>query len=142
MKLEEYVHDDLLREAASRLDRSLNKVSNPKTSAIAVGEKGKYYGNNIFLSNCTMSCAEQNAVASAVSAGDTRIQSVYLVASRDDKPSEVLTPCGNCRQILYDFSRLGEDIQVVCSNMKETLTTSAIELLPLGFNSNSLTRKR
>lgn len=134
-------HQSLLQEAAERLPHSLNKVSNPQTSAIAVTDKGRHYGNNIFLSNCTLFCAEAVALTASVVAGDSNIQSVYLAVGRADKKPNIISPCGNCRQILHDFSHLnGNNIEIfsTTSDLEEVMVTSSDELLPEGFKSASL----
>ena len=108
---------ELLKEAAARLSRSMNKVTNPSTSVVVKGEKGYYFGNNIFLSNCTLACAEASALASAVSAADVRISQLFLVISRTNAVPKIVSPCGNCRQWLHDFSRLNDNksIEVYCA---------------------------
>lgn len=131
----------LLQEAVARLPRSLNKVSNPQTSAIAVTKNGRHYGNNIFLSNCTLFCAEAIATASSVAAHDTIITKLYLAVGRADKKPNIISPCGNCRQILHDFSHLnGNTIEVfsTTSDLEEVMVTDSDELLPEGFKSASL----
>jgi cytidine deaminase len=133
---------EILQEAVDRLPRALNKVSNPRTSVVAVTKNGRHYGNNIFLSNCTLSCGEANALGAAVAAGDSTIEKIYLTNSRlDDKEPKPLSPCGNCRQMLHDFSRVsGTSIAVYSSTNKleEVIITSSDELLPEGFMSASL----
>jgi cytidine deaminase len=131
----------LLQDAVSRLPHSLNKVSNPQTSAIALTENGHYYGNNIFLSNCTLFCAEAAAFMASVTANDRKVTKLYLAVGREDKAPEIISPCGNCRQILHDFSSLnGSIIEVfsTTSELKEVMVTNSVELLPEGFKSASL----
>jgi cytidine deaminase len=132
----------LLREAAERLSRSLNKVSNPQISAIALTKKGRYFGNNIFLSNCTLLCAEASAMAATVAAVDSDVIKLYLAIGRSDlEAPPLILPCGNCRQMLHDFSRLGNNIIEVFSStasLKEVIVTDSAELLPEGFKSISL----
>lgn len=131
----------LLQEAVDRLSYSLNKVSNPQTSAIAVTKNNRHYGNNIFLSNCTLFCAEAVALASSVAANDTIITKLYLAVGRADKKPNIISPCGNCRQILHDFSHLnGNTIEVfsTTSDLEEVMVTDSDELLPEGFKSASL----
>lgn len=133
----------LLRDATSTLDRSLNKVTHPSTCAIAVGEKGRYRGNNVFLSNDTLSCAEAGAMAAAVAAGDRNVTKIYLAIGRPNGKPEPVSPCGNCRQWLHDFARLnGNVIQVfsTTSNLDDVLVTDSDELLPGGFKSAGLGR--
>jgi len=131
-----------LKEAVERLPRALNKVSNPMTSAIAATKKGKHYGNNIFLSNCALFCAETTALAAAVAAGDKEVVKIYLASGRGDtKVPKLITPCGNCRQVIHDFSQVTQTpIQVLAATnqLDEVAVTDSEELLPSGFMSASL----
>ncbi len=134
---------NFLKTAVERLPRALNKVSNPKTSVVAVTASGNtYFGNNIFLSNCTLSCGEMNALAACVAGGDTDVTALYFAMGRgDDKTPPLVTPCGNCRQQLHDFARLsGHEIQVfsTTNRLEDVIVTDSAELLPEGFKSASL----
>jgi cytidine deaminase len=133
---------DLLREAVSRLTHSLNKVSNPRTSAIAVTQNARYYGNNIFLSNCTLFCAEASALMASVTANDREVTKLYLAVGRlDTNTPKIVSPCGNCRQILHDFAHLNAntiDVFSTTNQLLEVMTTTSDELLPSGFKSASL----
>jgi len=133
----------LLEEAVKRLQYSLNKVTNPSTSAIALAEKGHYFGNNIFLSNNTLVCAEASALASAAAANDRRVTKLYLVIGRTNSEPKIVSPCGNCRQWLHDFARLnGQAIKVISATSKldKVIVTDSNELLPEGFKSAGLGR--
>lgn len=133
----------VLRDAVQHLGYSLNKVTNPSTCAVAVGEKSRYFGNNIFLSNDTLICAEASALAAASAANDRRVIKLYLVIGRTDSEPNIVSPCGNCRQWLHDFARLNsQTIEVVSATSKldEVMITNSKELLPGGFNSAGLGR--
>ncbi|HJQ07937.1 MAG TPA: hypothetical protein VJ836_00475 [Candidatus Saccharimonadales bacterium] len=133
----------LLRAAAQGLSHSLNKITNPSTSAVAAGRSGQYVGNNIFLSNDTIVCAEASALANAVAAGDRMITKLYLVIGRTDSKPKIVSPCGNCRQWLHDFARLnGQVITVLSATSKldNVMLTDSDELLPEGFKSAGLGR--
>lgn len=128
---------ELLLTVFRRTSRSLNKVSNPRVSACMVTEGGnKYFGNNIFLSNCTMSCAEANAFAAAVSNDDIFVKEVYLANSRNAGPADAaLTPCGNCRQMLSDLQIL-TGIPVVVYSTNDGISVhkySVDQLIPSPF---------
>jgi cytidine deaminase len=133
----------LLQEAVKRLGNSLNKITNPSTSAVARAEHDYYFGNNIFLSNDTLVCAEASALANAATAGDRKINKLYLVITRTDSEPKIVSPCGNCRQWLHDFARLNnQTIEVVCATSKldNVMLTNSEELLPEGFKSAGLGR--
>ena len=134
---------EILHKAAQNLNRSLNKVTNPSTCAVVVTESSHYSGNNIFLSNDTLTCAEASALANAVAAGDRKVSKLYLVIGRTDSEPKLVSPCGNCRQWLHDFARLsGQTIKVVTATSKldEAMLTDSDELLPEGFKSAGLGR--
>lgn len=135
-------HQALLKEATGRTSRALNKKSNPQTSVIVVTDNGRHYGNNIFLSNCTLLCAEAAALAAAVAANDSKVTSLYLSVSRSDTSTpDLISPCGNCRQMLHDFARLNNatiDVYATTSALTEVVVTNSDELLPEGFKSASL----
>ena len=135
---------NLLEEAVGRLSHSLNKVTNPSTSVVAKGNNGYYFGNNIFLSNNTLICAEASALANAAAAGDHKISKLFLVISRTNATPKIVSPCGNCRQWLHDFSRLNDDraIEVFCATneLDQVIVTGSEELLPSGFKSAGLGR--
>lgn len=135
-------HQSLLKEATERTSRALNKKSNPRTSVIATTQNGKHYGNNIFLSNCTLLCAEASALGAAVAANDIKITALYLSVSRTDTEApSLISPCGNCRQMLHDFARLNNasiPVFSTTSSLTEVMITNSDELLPEGFKSASL----
>lgn len=133
----------LLRKAAKHLPYSLNKITNPSTSAIVLTEDGHYFGNNIFLSNDTLICAEANALASAVAANDRKVLKLYLAIGRTDSEPKIVSPCGNCRQWLHDFARLNNqiiEVLSVTSKLDSVMMTDSDELLPEGFKSAGLGR--
>lgn len=69
-------------------------------------------------------CAEQAAVAAAVSAGETEFLAVAVVV--DSKQPAM--PCGACRQVLAEFNPSIEIISATVDGRTETV--SLTELLP------------
>jgi cytidine deaminase len=78
-------------------------------------------------------CAEQSAVQAMIAAGgNRRIRRVH-VYTEASPPS---TPCGACRQVLFEF---GPDAEVVCFNHKrETRVYTVRQLLPGAFGPEDL----
>jgi cytidine deaminase len=131
----------LFREAVQRLGNSLNKVTNPSTCAVAVTAHGRYFGNNIFLSNDTLACAEATALANATANNDRHVTKLYLVITRTDAEPVIVSPCGNCRQWLHDFARLNNQSIAVLSathKLDRVMLTNSSEPLPEGFKSAGL----
>ena len=76
-------------------------------------------------------CAERVAVFKAVSEGLRRFDAVAVVADTD-----VPSPCGPCRQILWEFC--GDIVVYMVGSKGRTTTARLSELLPLPFDSRSL----
>lgn len=80
-------------------------------------------------------CAERTAIVKAVSEGEKDIKAICCVADTED----FCTPCGICRQFIYEF---GPDIEVIMANKKgEYRSASISELLPEAFGPESLKKK-
>jgi len=76
-------------------------------------------------------CAERNAVAAMVLAGERTIDAIAVVTGAE----EPTPPCGGCRQALWEF---GRDALVVCGTTGGGRTTSTMrELLPSAFGPES-----
>jgi len=79
-------------------------------------------------------CAERNAVAMAIAAGETSLRAVAVVTDATSTPTP---PCGGCRQVLREF---GEGIAVIAENAdgSERKYWSIAELLPDAFGPDDL----
>lgn len=126
----------VLTDLTERTSRSVNMVSNPLVAAAVITRSERvYWGNNIYLSHASMSCAEANAYASAVAAGDTDVVTVMITSSRRDgaKPS-ILWPCGTCRQLFSDVAALtGNLIAVYSADPDKVLGRALTTLIPEPF---------
>ncbi len=77
-------------------------------------------------------CAERNAVAAAVAAGERRVDCVAVVTD----VAQVTPPCGGCRQVLWEF---GEEMLVVSETVSGARKMWALEdLIPDAFGRSSL----
>jgi cytidine deaminase len=76
-------------------------------------------------------CAERNAVAAAIAAGERRIDCVTVVTDAD-RPTP---PCGGCRQVLWEF---GPESLVVSETTSGERAAWALEdLIPEAFGPDS-----
>lgn len=81
-------------------------------------------------------CAEANAIAAMVAAGERRISEILIVGEGD----ALLTPCGACRQRIFEFASAGAQIHVAgLEGVRATF--SAAEMLPHAFGP-SITDRR
>lgn len=73
-------------------------------------------------------CAERCAVAKAVSEGERNFIAIAVVGPED----ATTTPCGVCRQVLYEFC--DENLIVLCGGTDSYYTETTLgALLPNGF---------
>jgi len=77
-------------------------------------------------------CAERVAMLKAISEGHREFSRIAVVADAENPTS----PCGPCRQILWEFAG---DIEVIMANLTcETARTTLGALLPLPFDRRQL----
>jgi cytidine deaminase, homotetrameric len=77
-------------------------------------------------------CAERTAIGTVVSQGAGKVVAVAVSAPK----AKPCSPCGACRQVLYEFN---PEMQVILdAGDAEPLVLPLTELLPYGFNSLSL----
>ncbi len=75
------------------------------------------------------SCAEFIAVGNAVSSGEHDIDTIVSV--HPDGPAGLFSPCGNCRQMLMEYS---PDCKVILADDEGNIIKTDIrELLPLAW---------
>jgi cytidine deaminase len=126
--------EDLVRAALDARSRAVAPYSNFRVGAALLTRDGKIYtGCNVENASYGLSvCAERVALWKALSEGE-RSFSRIAVASDGVRPA---TPCGACRQLLWEFTG---DIEVVLVNLQgRTETHRLAALLPDAFDRSSL----
>jgi cytidine deaminase len=92
----------LLRAAARARKQAWAPYSSFPVGAAVLAGGRTFVGCNVENSAYPLSvCAERNAIAAAVVAGNKSIDAIAVVGGTD-KPS---APCGGCRQVLAEFGR-------------------------------------
>ena len=75
------------------------------------------------------SCAEYITIGTAISAGERDFDTI--VAVHEKAPNQVFSPCGNCRQMLYEYC---PDIMVIVNDENGNLIkVKAKDLLPFAW---------
>lgn len=123
------VPQDLLAAAKQVWQNAYAPYSEFQVGAALRSSSGKIYqGANIENASYGLArCGEQSAIQAMASAGERAFQEI-VVYTEDDPPA---TPCGACRQILFEF---GKDAKVYLVNhLGKVRTYSVQELLPDGF---------
>jgi cytidine deaminase len=125
---------DMLQELVERATLA-RELSYSPYSRFAVGAALRTADGEIFtganVENVSFGltvCAERVAVFSAIAAGKTKFTGLAVVT---DVP-EPVTPCGACRQVLYEFA---PDLWVVAANLQGQQRMFRLpELLPAVFD--------
>jgi cytidine deaminase len=123
------VPEALLRAAKKVWKNAYAPYSNFQVGAALLTPRGKIYqGANIENASYGLArCAEQSAIQAMASAGERSFQDL-VVYTEDDPPA---TPCGACRQILFEF---GKDATVYLVNhLGHVKVYKVTDLLPDGF---------
>lgn len=114
--------------------RAYTPYSNYKVGAALVSADGDqvFTGCNVENASYPASiCAERTALVKAVSEGVQDFQGIVVATLNGG------SPCGVCRQMLYEFS---PEMQVICVNFDGDITidTTLEKLLLYGFGPESL----
>ena len=120
-------------------------------SGFAVGAAVRTKSGNVYtganLENASLGltmCAEVGAITGANSAGDYDIEAIAVVGHRFQAPAThelVCTPCGRCRQLIFEASQVSQtDILVLSCNgdLSDISTATISELLPMAFGPANL----
>jgi cytidine deaminase len=142
--------EDPDRELVERAQEASARAYAPY-SLFAVGaalrtKSGRIYtGANLENASSGLSiCAEASALAAANAAGDLDIEVIAVVGFAFKDPvsaSQVVTPCGSCRQLIAEAAQLAKtDVRVLCCNgdLSNIAVSTISELLPDAFGPENL----
>ncbi len=124
----------LVKHAAAAMEGALANSSKFKVGvALLTKDEKIYQGCNIetLTSNLGI-CAERVALFKALSEGEREFKAMAVVASS----GQVCTPCGVCRQLLWEFAPELEVIMV--DRHGRTVVRQIRDLLPLPFDRSTL----
>ena len=124
----------LLRMAHDAMKNAYVPYSNFPVGAALLCEDGSVYtGCNVEgASYGNAICAERTALCKAVSEGKRRFDTLAVTANTED----FCTPCGICRQMLYEFA---PELRVIAARRDgEYRSVPLSQLLPLGFGPEQL----
>ena len=130
----------LIRAAFAARRFAYTPYSHFKVGAALLARNGQVFtGCNIeSASYSPTNCAERTALFKAVSEGVTAFSAIAIVGSREGEVNRIVTsPCGVCRQALFEFG--GPELTVIMARSEEDyLETTLGELLPYGFGPKNL----
>jgi cytidine deaminase len=116
----------LIQAAEAVIEQNFDdqKYNHTVGAAIRAGSGKIYVGINV--DGIHGSCAEYIAIGAALSAGERVFSNVVAVYGKDS-PHNVLPPCGNCRQMLFDYT---PDCLVILKIEDEYRKIKISDLLP------------
>ena len=125
---------ELVQVAKEAMQYAYAPYSNFKVGAALLAKDGQVFkGCNIEnAAYGPTNCAERTAMFKAISEGVREFEKIAVVASSGDYAS----PCGICRQVLFEFMPDGKVI--LDSDEKGMVTFTVRELLPSGFSAGDI----
>lgn len=125
----------MLETAKKVMKNSYSPYSKYQVGAALIADDGQLFeGTNMENSSFSMGiCAESSAIVSMISTGARKIKALLVIGSGH----ELCTPCGACRQRIFEFSTPETLIHLAdTSGVKKTLKIT--ELLPYAFGTHHL----
>lgn len=128
--------DNLITVAQNAKGQALAPYSKFQVGAALETAAGKIYtGCNIESSSYGLTCcAERVAIFKALSEGERDFVRIAVAADTE----EFCTPCGACRQVLWDYAK---NLKILCVNRHGAVHTIQLrDLLPEAFDDHLLNR--
>jgi cytidine deaminase len=126
--------EELIARAVEARDNACADYYHFKVGAALVAASGKVYaGCNVENSTYGLTvCAERVALWKALSEGERKFTQIAVVTSSDTPAS----PCGACRQVLWEYCG---DIEIILANLQGfRQTLRLVEIFPRPFDRSSL----
>jgi cytidine deaminase len=129
-KLSQEQRQRLLQSAREAMQRAYAPYSHFKVGAALLTSEGRIFsGCNVENASYGLtSCAERTAIFSAIAKTGPGLSIQAMVVLNDQEAP--CSPCGACRQVIYEF---GPDAIVVFPTASGLKELSIAELLPEGF---------
>ena len=120
---------ELIERASETIKKNYDRVKYKHTVAVAIRcRNGNIYtGVNVYSNHGA--CAEMIAIGSAITNGEREFE--CLVAVRGETGEEILPPCGNCRQVIFDYM---PDCKVIINTNNKLKKLAVRELLPFAYS--------
>ena len=120
---------DLIKTALKTLEKNFDDGIYNHTVGCAIRCKnGKIY-TGVNCDGIHGSCAEYITIGIAISAGEREFDTI--VAVHEKAPNCVFSPCGNCRQMMFEYC---PDIMVILNDENGNLIkVKARDLLPFAW---------
>ena len=131
---------ELISTAVSMQERAYVPYSHfPVGAALLCSDGAVFTGCNVEnAAYGSTLCAERTALVKAVSEGVREFSRIAIVGAAEGKVNTLVTsPCGVCRQFLYEFG--GDELEVILAKSEEDYLEMTLgQLLPIGFGPANL----
>lgn len=125
--------NDVPNQLKKLCKKSVSGRSGFPVSALLETQDGYIPGVNIEFEQWNLGlCAERVAVARALALGYNEFKGIHIYAPK----SEFISPCGACRQVLYEF--MPDELVELHHDDESKSRHFVSHLLPNGFTTNSL----
>jgi len=120
--------EELIEAATEVLRKNYTDGRHTVGAAVRCGSRQIYTGVNI--ESCGYGpCAEPIALGAAISAGEREFVAIVAVGARPEGYA-ILSPCGNCRQMLLDYA---PEALVILETNDKRVKARVLELLPAAY---------
>ncbi len=135
------VYRRLLLEAKKAMKTGHNPYTKTQVGAAVLTTNGSIISasNVVISAKWNSICAERSAIVKANSVGKPIFTAIAIIGRKGKRTTEakkyIFTPCGVCRQFIYEFRPPGKDIDVIMSDleMDRIIVMKISELLPLAY---------
>ncbi len=132
--MNEITDEKLVELALNARKNSYSPYSKYRVGAALLCENGEVFtGCNVENASypCGI-CGERNAMSTAIAAGQRKFKAIAIAGSS----KEICTPCGMCRQFMYEFA---PKLRVLCCDNEGKYEEHSLDsLLQKGFGPESL----
>ena len=120
---------DLIEQASEHLRNNYKQYQHHVASALKCGDK-VYLSLHLDTKGFDI-CAEPIALSNALANGETNFKYVVAVIMNKDGVTEIVSPCGNCRQMLLQYC---PSVEVILKSDDGITAIAASKLLPWPYN--------
>lgn len=122
---------DLIERARGAILLNYDSVEHMHTVGAALRTKSGQVFVGVNVHSIHGACAEQIALGAAITAGEREFAAIVAVAGENGE--DVLSPCGNCRQMLMHYIADGE---VILQGEDGLCKVKVVDLLPFAYQVN------
>ena len=127
--------EELIRRALEVQKNAYAPYSGYFVSAAVLAESGEIY-TGVNVENAVYPagiCAERNAIFHAAACGERKIAAIAIVAGMQGENSSYPSPCGICRQVMWEFCNPKEMTVLLARTPEDYREMTLEDLLPVGF---------